>query len=140
MLMALGPFRFHVSTFSYEELQRTVSARWEGQFVIGRTPIHHFMGPGETTVNLRSTFFPYALNGRGFAQLADMERVARQGTVMMLVSGSGRVFGKHFLREIRNRQDFMLQNGEPQRVEADIEILAYGGDEGSSGGLIRPFG
>jgi phage protein U len=132
-LMRLGPFIFAIPTFSFEELSRKVSGRVESQMVIGSPPPTHRLGPGEETITLTSTLYPYHLNGGGLGQLEGVRGACQAQTAMMMVSQSGLVFGRWVIREVGDGQTFFHpRSGIPQRVEVNLALLRYNGGIGAS--------
>jgi phage protein U len=124
-LMRLGAFVFAVPTYSFESLQRSVSSRAESQMVIGAAPPIHLLGPGEETVSLSSTFFPFHLNGAGLAQLEGIRAACQAQTPMMMVSIGGVVFGRWIIRDVGDSQSFFHPSGAPQKVEVDMSLVKY---------------
>lgn len=96
MLMAWGPFRFTIPTYSVEEIRRSLQPRTSPVPVIGRAPPIHKLGPGNEQITLSSTFHPHHLNGRGLAQLASIRQAINAQATYPLVHVNGRamnIFG-----------------------------------------------
>lgn len=136
-LMMLGPFIFAVPTFSFETLQQTVSARAEGQAVIGAAPPTHRLGPEADTITLSSTFYPHHLNGQGLAQLRGIQQATRAQVPMMMVGINGIVYGRFLITSVSNTQEQFFR-GTAQAVTVDMELLEYVGP-GGGGTSIAGF-
>lgn len=130
MLMALGPFRFRVPSYSAEEMKRHVSSRIAGPEVIGARPPTHLLGPGEETVSISSTFFPYHLNGAGLAQLEGVRAACVAQLPLMMVSIAGLVFGRWIITEVGDEKTMFGASGQPQRVTVDMSLTRYVGRGG----------
>ncbi len=125
MLMALGPFRFRIPTYSVEEISRQVSSRYANQEVIGARPTTHLLGPGEETITFHSEFFPYHLNGAGLAQLEAVRAMCLAQTPLMLISIAGLVFGRWIITDVSDERTTFDVKGKPQKVSVDMDLLRY---------------
>lgn len=59
VMMALGSYRFSLSTAAYERLSRQASWRWPAQDRIGAHPVRQYVGPGEQTIRVDGTIYPH---------------------------------------------------------------------------------
>lgn len=138
VLMAYGPWRFSIGSFSYEEMSRQFSARITSVPVIGARPPLHFLGPGEETIGFRATFFPYHLPGNtGLAQLASMRAALNEPTSFPLIgnrAGLGDVFGRWALQSLGETQTEIGPDGVGQKIEVEIELI-FDGRSRSAGAL-----
>lgn len=125
MLMALGPFRFRVPTYSVEQMSRQVSSRVASQEVIGARPPTHLLGPGEENVTFSSTFFPFHLNGAGLAQLEAVRAACVAQTPLMLISIAGMIFGRWVITDVSDDKTQFGASGLPQVVTVDMSLLRY---------------
>ncbi|MDE0433203.1 MAG: phage tail protein [Bryobacterales bacterium] len=62
-MMALGAFRFSLSTASYQSFLHKVEHRWVRQDVIGAPPRHQYLGPGEQTIIMEGIIYPHHKGG-----------------------------------------------------------------------------
>ncbi|WP_273794633.1 phage tail protein [Brucella intermedia] len=132
-MMGLGPFRFSIDTAAYQTLTRKSEYRWESQERIGRHPAMQFIGAGHETFTLEGTVYPHWRSG--FGQVEEMRGIAGQGSPLMLVSGTGRVFGRFVITEVEERQTYFHPNGAPRKQEFTLELKSYGEDgEGPNNG------
>lgn len=69
-MMALGPYRFSLSTAAFQELEHTSAWRWPSIERIGQRPALQYVGPGEDTIRMRGTIYPHFRGGLG--QLSEM--------------------------------------------------------------------
>jgi phage protein U len=122
-MMALGGYRFSLSTAAYQDLERTSSWRWPSADRVGARAVPQYVGPGEDTISMRGTIYPHFRGGLG--QLSAMRAEASQGAPLLLVDGSGRVWGKFVITEIREGQTVFFSNGKPRRIDFDISLTMY---------------
>lgn len=52
IMMALGPYRFGLSTAAYEQVTRSIEYRWPAQDRIGAHPVRQSLGQGDYTITL----------------------------------------------------------------------------------------
>lgn len=138
VLMALGPHRFFARGPSYERLERTFAGRWAGIELIGLEPVQRFGGPGEVSHSLDGVVYPFALDGAD--TLDDLEKEVSKGQGLMLVSGTGLVFGRFGLREVRLTGTMAWTRGEPQKIEFSLDLVRVARGQGPTlpfmGGLF----
>jgi phage protein U len=91
---------------------------------IGRRPAEQFLGPGEEELRLHGIIFPHVFGG--YDQLNDMRDTAEAGLPMGLADAKGIYHGPWCIRMILDEQEYFHPNGDPRRVEFDIELVAYG--------------
>jgi phage protein U len=127
-MMSLGDFRFSLDTAAYQMLDRSASWRWQAVDRINARPMQQFIGRGEETVTMDGTIYPHFRGGLG--QIAAMEAEADKGTPLLLVDGTGKVWGQHVITRIREGQSVFFSNGMPRRIDFSIE-LTYFGSEGA---------
>ena len=125
MLMALGPFRFKIPTYSVETVSRKLSSRVQSNEVIGARPTTHLLGPAEETLSFQSEFYPYHLNGAGLAQLEGMRATVVAQTPMMLISVGGLVFGRWVITDLSDEQTIFDSLGRAQKVSVDMSLTRY---------------
>ncbi|QPC44643.1 phage tail protein [Kaustia mangrovi] len=137
VLMGLGPLRFEMAKTAYEELARKAEARWPAQERIGRAPALQFVGPGADTIELNGTVYPGQI---GSADTVDrMRELATEGEAMMLVSGTGRVFGRFVIARAEHTGSHFDERGGARRLEFRLEVRAYGEDGKGSSSLWRLY-
>lgn len=124
VMLALGPYRFSLSTAAYQELERTSSWRWPSVDRIGARPALQYTGPGEDTVSMRGTIYPHYAGGLG--QVSAMRAAASTGLPLLLIDGTGRVWGQYVITEIRETQKTFFSNGQPRAQEFDLSLTMYG--------------
>lgn len=143
MLMAWGPFRFTIPTYSVETLQRAVSPRVEAQPIIGAAPSLHRLGPGNETITLESTFHPHHLNGAGLMQLEGVRQAVNALTPLALVhlGGTGpNIFGRWVATDISDEQTMMSVMGTPQTVTTTLQLTRYDTTPGRSIAIAAAIG
>lgn len=57
--MALGSYRFSLSTAAYRALERHASWRWPAQERLGAHPVRQYTGPGEQVIRLDGVIHPH---------------------------------------------------------------------------------
>ncbi len=135
MLMAFGPFRFTVPTYSVETLRRSVQPRVEAQPVIGALPSLHRLGPANEQITLSSTFYPHHLNGRGLAQLSGLRQAVNALQPMMLTHIDGsrpNVFGLWIATGLEDEGTLFDASGKPSQVTTTLTLLQHGGGAASA--------
>jgi len=127
VMMKLGGYKFSVSTAAYKELIRTTPHRWSEQKRINRRPALQYMGPGKETIELSGDIYP--LYNGGVGQIDDMRAEAGTGEPRILVDGTGKVWGKWCIEEIRETQPEFLPAGIPKKQTFTVRLAHYGEDE-----------
>lgn len=127
-MMALGPYRFELATAAYQSLIRSTVYRWESQERIGRHPALQFIGEGHTNVDLDGVIYPSFAGGLG--QIDLMRAIAGFGTPLMLIGGTGRVFGSFAILSVDETQTYFHADGTARKLEFAISLQSYGADRG----------
>lgn len=124
VLMGLGPFRFSLSTFSYDEIKRKAEARVEAVKIIGSRPSLHLAGLEVEKVTFKSVFHPMHLPGNtGLYQVAAMR--ASLGMSYSFVGnrvGIGDVLGRWLIQSVEETQTEIFVDGLGQAVEVEVEL------------------
>ena len=102
--MALGAFRFSLSTAAYQSFRHRVEHRWVRNDEIGGPPRHQYLGSGEQTIILQGVIYPH--HKGGLHQIVLMQAQASLGVPLYLVDGTGHVWG----------------NGSSKRLKRSIEL------------------
>jgi hypothetical protein len=127
VMMALGAFRFSISSAAYQALERQTEYRWAQVERIGRKPAQQFVGEGADTIRLSGTIFPGFIAQRaGLEQLPAMRAQAGLGVPLLLVSGAGRVLGEFCITSVNETQTVFFSDGTPRRIDFDLSLVAYG--------------
>ena len=129
-MMALGEYRFMVSTAAYQEFTHTAEHRWAAQERIGRLPARQYIGPGQETVSLRGTLHPHFRGGLG--QVGRMRAEAGTGEPLGMIDGTGRDWGQWVITRVEETRRVFEADGAPRRVEFRLELARYGEDENRS--------
>ena len=91
--MALGTYRFSLSSAAYQGLSRSAAWRWPVQERLGAAPVLQYTGPGEQTIRLDGVIHPHYKGLLGLPNL--LARVpwlaASLGTVASINSALGRL-------------------------------------------------
>jgi phage protein U len=126
VLMGLGPIRFSVPGINYQQLNRRFEYRWVPQMRIGSRPAQQYLGPGEEGLRIHGILYPHNRLGGGYGELNSLRAAAMSGVPMGLASAKGIYFGPWCVALITDEQEYFHPNGDPRRVEFEIELVAYG--------------
>lgn len=132
-MMALGVYRFSLSTAAYQEFSHKAEYRWVRSDVVGGPPIHQYFGPGEQSVTLRGVIYPHYKGG--LHQIDLMRAQASLGVPLHMTDGTGRVWGQWVIKEVEETRRVFEANGTPRCVEFRIVLVRY--DEGLLARLRR---
>lgn len=124
VLMGLGPFRFSLSTFTYDEIKRKTEARVEAVKIIGARPSLHLSGLEVEKITMKSIFHPMHMPGNsGLYQVSAMR--SSVGMSYPFVGnrvGIGDVLGRWLLQSVEDTQTEIFVDGLGQAVEVEIEL------------------
>lgn len=134
VLMGLGPFYFSMDTVGYHELERITEPRRATHNRIGRAPAKQFLGPGEDKFVITATLLTEHFGPSGLNMVDAMREASNEGEPFWLASGFGRIFGEFLICGVRARHSHFTRQGAPRVSEVQIELEAYGEDEGGPGG------
>lgn len=126
VMMALGDYRFGLSTAAYTSLSRSTEYRWEEAERLTRAPALQWVGPGGETIELQGVILPHFRGGVG--QVARLRDEAGKGAPLQLVDGRGVVWGRYCLTSIRETGGNFTSDGIPRRIEFQLTLKAYGED------------
>ncbi len=125
-MMALGDYRFSLSTAAYQELNRSAEYRWQSQERLQRRPAQQYLGPGREEITLNGTIYP-AFRG-GLEQLDRMRGEAGKGESLLLVDGTGRVWGQWVITQVEETHRVPSHDGTPRQLEFRLQLARYGED------------
>ncbi len=126
-MMALGGYRFSLTSAAYQELRRTNAYRWQAQERLQRLPAQQFVGPGSETLDLKGTIYPHYRGG--MIQLDLMRTQAGLGEPLILVDGLGFIWGQWVILQVDETQTVMLTNGLPRKLEFQLRLTRYAEDQ-----------
>ena len=126
-MMALGLYRFSLSSAAYQELRRSNAYRWQTQERLQRLPAQQFVGLGSETLDLKGIIYPHYQGGT--KQLDVMRAQAGQGVPLLLVDGLGFIWGQWIILQVDETQTVMLTNGQPRKLEFQLRLARYGGEQ-----------
>ena len=129
-MMALGEYRFSLSTAAYQEFAHSAEYRWAAQDRIGRPPGRQYVGPGAETVSLRGQIYPRFRGGLG--QLARMRAEAGRGEPLDMVEGNGRAWGRFVITRVEETRRAFEADGSPRQIEFRLELARYAEDQEQS--------
>ena len=129
-MMALGEYRFSLSTAAYQEFTHSAEYHWPAQQRIGRLPAHQFVGPGTETISMHGQIYPQFRGGLG--HLGRMRTEAGRGEPLEMSEGTGRIWGKWVITRIEETRRILDADGAARRIEFRLELARYGEDENRS--------
>ena len=129
-MMALGEYRFSLSTAAYQEFTHAAEYRWPAQERIGRLPARQFVGPGAETISMRGQIYPRFRGGLG--QLDRMRDEAGRGVPVDLVEGTGRTWGRYVITRVEETRRIFEGDGAPRKIEFQLQLARYGEDQEQS--------
>lgn len=126
MMMVLGPYRFALSTSAYQQLKRSIEYRWQAQERIGNDPAMQFIGPGKEQIGLEGVIYPEFRGG--LQQINLMKLTADIGEPLLMVDGTGQVWGRWVILQIEETREIFFENGVPRKISFSLTIAKYGED------------
>ena len=122
-MMALGAYRFSMSTAAYQELLRSTLYTWPIHQRTGATPLLQFTGGGNDEITLRGIIFPEFKGGT--RQVDDMRLEAGLGIPLTLISGFGNFYGLFAIAAINEEQAVFYADGTPRRQAYTVMLIRY---------------
>ncbi|MHA6195520.1 phage tail protein [Pseudomonas wadenswilerensis] len=138
VMMALGDFRFSVTTAQYQTLSTSMSWRWATKDRYKHKPGKQFHGPGSFTKNLEILVLPQ--NRADLQRLERLRLMADAGKPLRLVSGgtalvdgqlkrSGADLGLWVIESLSVADEHFMTDGTPLARRGSLSISEYGDDE-----------
>ena len=127
MMLKLGKYVFSIHTAAYQSLTRIYQYRWQRQDRLMREPAYQYLGPGDVTVKIDGVIYPHFKGG--LRQIDWMQLEASQGKPLMLVDGTGRIYGKWCIQEIQETNQRFASFGRPMKIEFRLGLIQYGLDK-----------
>lgn len=122
-MLALGAFRFSISTAAYQQLERQSSYKWEEVERFGQPPLMQYCGYDSETISLKGTILPEYKGGLG--QMSQMRVQASLGIALPLVTGTGNYYGLWVVESITEAQEVFWSNGQPRKIDFQINLKKY---------------
>ncbi|MGJ4961342.1 MULTISPECIES: phage tail protein [unclassified Bradyrhizobium] len=123
VMLALGAFRFSVSTAAYQKFERSSEWRWPATDRIGMAPAKQYVGPGEDTITVDGVIFPHYRGG--LRQMDMMRAQAGLGQPLPLITGFGRYLGFYCIEKVKESMETFMSDGAPRKIEFTVELGAY---------------
>lgn len=134
-LIALGPFRFSLSTAAYDEFSRQSRWDWKSVDRVGSMPALQYTGPQNDTVTLAGRIIPGHTGG--IEQLARMRALADLGTPMFMIDGTGRLHGNWVIESVEDTGTKHFKDGYPRMVTFNVGLKKYDDGTGIFGMLNK---
>ncbi len=127
--MALGPFHFRALGFSFKDVSKQVDTSWAELEVVSDWNRLHWTGPKSLDFSIRGCLFPKEYGG--LDQLRGIERMARNGIPLMLVTAAGHIRGFQAIQSINEDMSAIDASGMPWRDQYEISCRKYPGVPGA---------
>lgn len=124
IMMALGQYRYAVSSATYQNMKITRNYRWASQERLTQRPSNQFIGLGEKTLSKTGVIYPHFSGG--LKQVDAMEREADTGRPLLMVDGLGDVWGYWVVLSLSDTRTMFTQDGRQQKQEFDLALRFYG--------------
>ena len=92
VMLALGSFRFAVSSAAYDRLSRQAAWRWPAQERLGAYPVRQYVGPGDQSLMLEGSVLPHYKGLLGMPNL--LARVPELTSVLGTAAGINSALGR----------------------------------------------
>ena len=129
IFMALGDYRFSISTAAYESFKRETKWRWASQERLNRTPAKQYVGPGEDTITLEGVVYPHFRGG--LEQIDNIRAEADKEEPLLLVDGLGYVYDYWVVTSLSESHTNLWQNGVPLKQQFTLTLEYFGEDDGA---------
>jgi len=129
--MAIGAYRFQVSTAAYQQLQRKYGWRWTKVDRAARAPAMQYVGPALQEMTFDGTIYPHERGG--WQQIEAMRKEADKHQPLPLVSGFGEVFGDFVILTIQETLSRFLIGNAAGRIDFTMSIQEYVRDPSEGG-------
>jgi len=126
LMLALGDYRFSVSTAAYQQLRRSSEYRWQAQERVGRSPAQQFSGAGGDEITVTGVIYTHYQGG--LDQLDAMRSEAALGKPLLLIDGVGWVHDLWIIKRIEETKSVFFSDGTPRKIEFTMSIAFYGED------------
>ncbi len=126
VMMALGAYRFAVTSESYQSSARTSAWRWAKKDRLGRAPALEYLGPDTDELMFEGVIYPHFRGGLGQVDL--MRAEAGLGVPSMMVDGTGLVWNRWCIAGVEERRSFFMTDGAPRKIEFTLTLQSYGED------------
>lgn len=126
VFMALGEYRFSMSTAAYDTFKRETKWRWASQERLNRTPAKQYVGPGEDVITLDGVIYPHYRGG--LQQIDRIRDEADRGEPLLLVDGLGYVYDYWVITQLSETHTQLWEAGVPLKQQFSLTLEFYGED------------
>jgi len=120
----VGGYIFRANRYSVSKYGRKKEYRWAEHSLIGRTPIHQFVGEGVENISLSGTVYPQ-FHGRMY-ELVALRAIASLGRPIPLITGGGIYLGKYVITSINDNFTGLMDDHRARKNDFSIELKSYG--------------
>lgn len=125
---SIGEYQFSLNTAVAQTLDRTTEQRWGRHALFGQHEALQDLGPGADTITLAGVIYPHWRGGTG--QIEAMRQTANLGEPLMLVDGSGTVYGWWVIESIDEKAGEFAALGVPRKQEFSMKLRYFDGGGG----------
>lgn len=125
VMIALGSFRFGLSSANYQSFTRTASYRWRKVDRVGIFPAMQYAGPDTQEITIEGVIYPHYKGG--LRQMDKMRTQAYIGLPMMMVDGLGYVWQRWVIVRVEEKKTYLMADGAPRKIDFSITLKSYGG-------------
>ena len=121
MLMSLGQFIFKTDTLTVNEIQRQRAWNYaENSVAVGRAK-KQFMGAGADNISLPGLIYEEHGFGKRIA-LDQLATLADQGEGLVLMDGTGYLYGVYVIDSIDETKSILLFEGVPRKIDFTLSL------------------
>lgn len=123
VMMTMGRFQFGIRTAAYQDLTRSTEWRWPSQERFMRGQALQYVGPGADTISLPGVIYPEWRGGAG--QVEAMRAMADRGEPLMLIDGTGILWGEFVIEKVEEHQSVFAAAGIPRKQEFTVSLRRF---------------
>lgn len=124
-MLALGSFKFSVSTAAYNELTQNHKWRWQSMQRVGNGDSLQYTGKDSPTISLTG-LVSTTLGEVGIKQIDTLQTLGDEERPHLLVSGLGDVLGYWVITDLYASHTKFLRGGVARSQSFTIELKFYG--------------
>ncbi|SIO94671.1 phage tail protein [Vibrio spartinae] len=123
VMMALGDYRFSISTAALQTISESHAWRWVDHHLAGRKPRSEYIGAELSTLRFQGVIFPHYRGG--LEQTETMKAEGDKGKPLRLIDGLGKDWGLWTVRRLDVDKSKLFTKGVARKIEFTLEITEY---------------
>lgn len=128
MLMSLGQFIFKTDTLTFNEIQRQRAWNYAENAVAKGRSKKQFIGPAEDVISLPGLIYQEYGFGTRIA-LDQLATLADQGEGLVLMDGTGYLYGVYVIDGIDETKSILLFEGVPRKIDFTLKLSRIDDDK-----------